>query len=168
MHTGIKFIPLRTPGGELIPGSGLFVRIKKAATAVAPTKTVGESTSGEVQEAPRIRRISRPKKQLSFNLDDGIFEEIEEEEGRSELNDGIDEVPYFSESDEDNDTNTASADDTIDNRAVPRLLRRFSSPALLDNQCFLKRQPDHEYCSSDEQGGQLTAIAEVYEDAVGI
>ena len=31
MYSGIKFIPMRTPGGELIPGSGLFVRIKKAA-----------------------------------------------------------------------------------------------------------------------------------------
>lgn len=27
--SGIKFIPLRTPGGEHIPGSGLFVKIKK-------------------------------------------------------------------------------------------------------------------------------------------
>ena len=26
---GIKYIPLRTPGGELIPESGLFLRIKK-------------------------------------------------------------------------------------------------------------------------------------------
>ena len=29
MPPGIKFIPLRTPGGESIPESGLFVRIKK-------------------------------------------------------------------------------------------------------------------------------------------
>ena len=28
-HSGIKFIPLRTPGGELILESGLFVKIKK-------------------------------------------------------------------------------------------------------------------------------------------
>ena len=33
MTAGIKFIPLRTPGGELIPGSGLFVQIKKTAVA---------------------------------------------------------------------------------------------------------------------------------------
>ena len=26
---GIKYVPLRTPGGELIPESGLFLRIKK-------------------------------------------------------------------------------------------------------------------------------------------
>lgn len=26
---GIKYIPLRTPGGELIPESGLFLKIKK-------------------------------------------------------------------------------------------------------------------------------------------
>ena len=29
LYPGIKFIPLRTSGGELIPESGLFVRIKK-------------------------------------------------------------------------------------------------------------------------------------------
>ena len=29
VYPGIKFIPLRTSGGELIPESGLFVRIKK-------------------------------------------------------------------------------------------------------------------------------------------
>ena len=34
---GIKFIPLRTPGGELIPGSGLFVQIKKIVISVPKT-----------------------------------------------------------------------------------------------------------------------------------
>ena len=34
---GIKFIPLRTPGGELIPGSGLFVQIKKTVVPVPET-----------------------------------------------------------------------------------------------------------------------------------
>ena len=31
-YSGIKFIPLKTPGGELILESGLFVRIKKTST----------------------------------------------------------------------------------------------------------------------------------------
>jgi hypothetical protein len=37
MYVGIKFIPLRTPGGELIPGSGLFVQIKKTVVSVPKT-----------------------------------------------------------------------------------------------------------------------------------
>lgn len=39
-HLGIKFITLRTPGGEIIPGSGLFVKIKK----VEHSTTFSEST----------------------------------------------------------------------------------------------------------------------------
>ena len=35
MIVGIKFIALRTPGGELIPGSGLFVQIKKTAAEMS-------------------------------------------------------------------------------------------------------------------------------------
>ena len=37
IDVGIKFIPLRTPGGELIPGSGLFVQIKKIVISVPKT-----------------------------------------------------------------------------------------------------------------------------------
>jgi len=36
---GIKFIPLRTSGGELIPDSGLFVRIKKTDEGVGHQRT---------------------------------------------------------------------------------------------------------------------------------
>ena len=46
---GIKFIPLRTPGGELIPGSGLFVKIKKAAAAVESESDMsGRSLRGKM------------------------------------------------------------------------------------------------------------------------
>ena len=38
-YSGIKFIPLRTPGGELILESGLFVQIKK--TSVQNDSTLG-------------------------------------------------------------------------------------------------------------------------------
>ena len=39
LHPGIKFIPLRTSGGELIPDSGLFVRIKKTEEGVGHQRT---------------------------------------------------------------------------------------------------------------------------------
>ena len=38
-YSGIKFIPLRTPGGELILESGLFVQIKK--TSVESDSALG-------------------------------------------------------------------------------------------------------------------------------
>ena len=41
IDVGIKFIPLRTPGGELIPGSGLFVQIKKIIISVPQTSDRG-------------------------------------------------------------------------------------------------------------------------------
>ena len=53
MIVGIKFIPLRTPGGELIPGSGLFVQIKKTVTVLSLPKT----TDGDVWEITQDQRI---------------------------------------------------------------------------------------------------------------
>lgn len=37
LKPGIKFVPLRTNGGELIPESGLFVRVKKHEDGELPT-----------------------------------------------------------------------------------------------------------------------------------
>ena len=49
---GIKFIPLRTPGGELIPGSGLFVQIKKTTESSAP-----KVSDREVRETSQHQQI---------------------------------------------------------------------------------------------------------------
>ena len=46
---GIKFIPLRTPGGELIPGSGLFVKIKKTVAAEPNAREDTKKTSLDEQ-----------------------------------------------------------------------------------------------------------------------
>ena len=43
---GIKFIPLRTPGGELIPESGLFVQIKK--------KKLSSLTQQPEEDSPQV------------------------------------------------------------------------------------------------------------------
>ena len=53
-HAGIKFIPLRTPGGELIPGSGLFVKIKKK-EATEPASETAQPTSSR-QSSNRMKR----------------------------------------------------------------------------------------------------------------
>ena len=60
MTIGIKFIPLRTPGGELIPGSGLFVQIKKTATATIP------EMSGR-----RVKNVCHISRQEAIDLEDG-------------------------------------------------------------------------------------------------
>ena len=52
MIAGIKFIPLRTPGGELIPGSGLFMQIKK--TAVATNTADMSSGRGKINRQDAI------------------------------------------------------------------------------------------------------------------
>lgn len=46
---GIKFIPLRTPGGEIIPGSGLFVKIKKTVAAEPSAREDTKKTSLDEQ-----------------------------------------------------------------------------------------------------------------------
>ena len=49
--TGMKFIPLRTPGGELIPGSGLFIKVMKV-LARSTVKQAGNSVADHEQEPP--------------------------------------------------------------------------------------------------------------------
>ncbi len=44
LNPGIKFVPMRTGGGELIPESGLFVRIKK--TTSSPDRTTSPISGG--------------------------------------------------------------------------------------------------------------------------
>ena len=49
--TGMKFIPLRTPGGELIPGSGLFVKVMKV-LARSTVKQAENSVADYEKETP--------------------------------------------------------------------------------------------------------------------
>ncbi len=55
-YTGIKFVPLRTSGGELIPEAGLFVRIKKTEGS-AQTKHLTYLTS-ELKGAEGLETIA--------------------------------------------------------------------------------------------------------------
>ncbi len=51
VHTGIKFVPLRTPGGELIQESGLFVYIKKSHGAGLTTRKYPLQHQGTLDES---------------------------------------------------------------------------------------------------------------------
>ena len=90
LYAGIKFVPLRIPGGELIPGSGLFVKVKKFTES--KEKTSGEVQNENVHRPPVRRRICR---QVSFNLDDGSIEDFKsitkEEEERDDNSEADDE-----------------------------------------------------------------------------
>lgn len=61
---GIKFVPLRTNGGELIPESGLFVRIKKVEgdeeVAVTPEEEEVGVASGDTADVASSRRVTSP------------------------------------------------------------------------------------------------------------
>ncbi len=69
IHTGVKFIPMRTSGGELIPEAGLFVKIKKTEqsfhfnTATSTTgRDVGlETISEDVDVEASLNPISLMK-----------------------------------------------------------------------------------------------------------
>ena len=111
MCAGLKFIPLRTPGGELIPGSGLFVKIKKA-TAATTEETPRES--GEAKETPplHMRKISR---QDTIDLDGEDAEETKDD---------------TLEDEREEESETEGGEDDSESR--PDILRRFSSPASIE------------------------------------
>ena len=72
--TGIKFIPLRTPGGEIIPGSGLFVKIKKTEVK----ESAAEDEAGESKTAKEsTRRLIQLGKQETVDFDDHSLGESE-------------------------------------------------------------------------------------------
>ena len=73
-NAGIKFIPLRTPGGELIPGSGLFVKIKKK--EIKESATEGEAGEDEIAQEP-ARRLGKLGKQETIDFDDQSIGESE-------------------------------------------------------------------------------------------
>ena len=153
---GMKFIPLRTPGGELIPGSGLFVRIKKK-TIAAQVETNDGNGVCDVSLSSTHQIDCR---QVSNYLEDGFTDDSKDDTKDSEgtLQDGS----CVSESAESHDQfavevgkNAADVEECQNMYYRPR---RFSSSALL--QCT-------QGVLSFKESQQLTAIAEVYtEDGV--
>lgn len=151
---------MRTPGGELIPGSGLFVKIRKAATAVPEAAIENTSCDAlEILHPPRARKISKQKKQVSFNLDDVVFDDEDTNEEGLGVCSEVDEMDIFGDSDEDVEV----ADCTVKVPEKPVLPRRFSSPAFFESSSLREQT---EYCSlyyeHDDQSTRT--IAEVYED----
>lgn len=143
-YAGIKFIPLRTPGGELIPGSGLFVKIKNE----SKDKTSGEVQNEKLHPPPVQRRISR---QVSFNLDDGVIEDpkhvTKEEEERYDNSEADDED---SEADK----------DEIKDKERPDRPRLSSCPAS-----FQSNSEESIEFSSNQNARLLATVAEVHADA---
>jgi len=88
LNSGIKFVPMRTNGGELIPESGLFVRIKKIVDYRSPPTSptsggVGSSlqlpinpTSSLPTNASYFRSIFANTHDDEMNLDDGEVLEV--------------------------------------------------------------------------------------------
>lgn len=138
MHAGIKFIPLRTPGGELIPGSGLFVKIKKEVSRV----TIGNKNSGHDlnarQEITKRHLISR---QVGFDFEDGAGNATE-----------VDEEGDINEK-EDFEVNRSPG--KLEGR--DSIQRHFSSPALLEHPGVLFNKNNN-----------LTISVEVHEDITAI
>ena len=135
---GIKFIPLRTPGGELIPGSGLFVQIKKTATANASEASDREAAKAkEGLSNLHVRQISRQE---------AIERETINDESNVTVKDG--------ESDKAENSDMEGKFDSEDQEAS-YYKRRFTSPAVLEGSGDLFE----EYDSS-----KLTVMAEVHEN----
>ena len=61
--SGVKFVPLRTSGGELIQGSGLFVKI---------TKETSISAAGVSSAAPVKQLRSRPHLTHQANVEESL------------------------------------------------------------------------------------------------
>ena len=136
---GIKFIPLRTPGGELIPGSGLFVQIKKTSGS-ATSNTTGSSDCDD--------------QETLVHQEDVLGEEIVvvdvEEESAEDEDRTLTEENFEPESDDYWSTVHEEEEQTRSRR------RRFSIPASL------KYTDAHHF---NKESMQLDVIAEVLVDA---
>ena len=107
LSVGTKFIPLRTPGGELVPGSGLFVQIKKTAT---PGSTELEARNIEaVESVPSKSQVRRISRQEAIDIERGTIRDVAKVEEGNKAESGEREEP------------TASYE------------RRFTSPASLES-----------------------------------
>lgn len=138
VYAGIKFIPLRTPGGDFIPGSGLFVRIKKTAAATKREATERETTKA----VPATHRVSRQDA-----VDIG---------SRATVRDAAAKVNVTEDGEDDEkggyeDESFGSEDKTVSYK------RRFSSPTSLEG----SGDPFKDY--HDSSNSKLAAAAEVHE-----
>ena len=105
------------------------MKIRKAATAVP--ESTGERTNCdalEVPHPPRVRKIIKPKKQVSFNLDDVVFDDEDTKEEGIGVGNDVDEMDIFGDSDEDSEI----ADCTVTAKVPekPIMPRWSSSPAF--------------------------------------
>ena len=142
---GMKFIPLRTPGGELIPGSGLFVKIKKK--AIGTDETSDDSRAHETL-FPSVHQLRR---QVPSDLEKSFTDDSKDdtrEEGISQDESSINDTM---ESFNDEDSNNGG---DLDGQDMSCRSHRFSYPTLLGYSGFLSKETQ-----------QLTVIAEVHEDA---
>ncbi len=116
INIGIKFIPLRTPGGELIPGSGLFVQIKKTAGATEPetSRNAAEDTLSKSQ----VRRISR---QEAIDTERGTIRDITKV------------AVKYGERNEENDESDEREEKFDGEDPTASYKRRFTSPATLES-----------------------------------
>ena len=141
LSAGIKFIPLRTPGGELIPGSGLFVQIKKTAAAT-PGSTESEARDREaVEDIPSKSQVRRISRQEAIDIERGTIRDV----AKVALKHG--------ERNEERDK--AESDEREEPTASYK--RRFTSPASLESS---PGDPFKEYDTSSK----LTVVAEVHEN----
>ena len=154
---GIKFIPLRTPGGELIPGSGLFVQIKKTAAA---------TTTGAQAEQPEASNRKAAEDVLSKSQDRRISRQEAIDTERGTIRDATKvAVKYGAERNEawnDNADESLSGEreETFDSEdPTASYKRRFTSPAALESSPA--GNPFKEYDSSSK----LIVVAEVHENA---
>ena len=148
---GIKFIPLRTPGGELIPGSGLFVKIKKTAAA---TTTGARTEQSEVNDRKAAedalsesqgRRISR---QEAFDIERGTIRDTT----KVAMKYGAERKEAWNDNADEREEKFDSEDPTASYK------RRFTSPAVLESSPA--DNPFKEYDSSSK----LVVVAEVHEN----
>ena len=145
MSVGIKFIPLRTPGGELIPGSGLFVKTKKAAAATGSTESEAsdKEAAAEVKSKPHIHQIRRQEA-----IEHGTIRDVAKVGvkygGRNEEGDKAER--------DDNEDKFNSED------PIASYERRFTSPASLES------SPGDLFKEYDSS--KLTVVAEVHESTV--
>ena len=109
LSVGMKFIPLRTPGGELVPGSGLFVRIKKTATPQAGSTELEARNREAVESVPSKSQVRRISRQEAIDIERGTIRDVAKVEESDKAESGEKEEP------------TAS------------YKRRFTSPASLES-----------------------------------
>ena len=63
---GVKFIPLRTSGGELIQGSGLFVKISKE-TSMSAASISASAPAAKLHSRPRLMHQANVEESLNLN-----------------------------------------------------------------------------------------------------